>query len=44
MGMDLPESRMIGALLLLLGVSALAVGAYTGQLSVIVNLLEKMFP
>ncbi|MGD0160451.1 MAG: hypothetical protein ABSB89_09160 [Candidatus Bathyarchaeia archaeon] len=42
--MDLPESRMIGALLLLLGVSALAVGAYTGQLSVIVNLLEKMFP
>jgi len=44
LGMDLPESRMIGALLLLLGVSALAVGAYTGQLSVIVNLLEKMFP
>ena len=42
--MDLPERRMIGALLLLLGVSSLAVGVYTGQLSVIVNLLEKMFP
>jgi hypothetical protein len=42
--MDLPESRVIGALLLLLGVSSLAVGVYTGQLSVIVNLLEKMFP
>ena len=41
--MDLPESRMIGALLLLLGVSCLAVGVYTGQLSVIVNLLEKVF-
>ena len=42
--MDLPESRVIGALLLLLGVSSLAVGVYTGQLSVIVSLLEKMFP
>lgn len=31
-------------MLLLLGVSSLAVGVYTGQLSVIVNLLEKMFP
>jgi len=44
LSMDLPERRMIGALLLLLGVSSLAVGVYTGQLSVIVNLLEKMFP
>jgi hypothetical protein len=42
--MDLPERRVIGALLLLLGVSSLAVGVYTGQLSVIVNLLEKIFP
>jgi hypothetical protein len=41
--MDLPERRVIGALLLLLGVSSLAVGAYTGQLNVIVNLLQKMF-
>jgi hypothetical protein len=34
---------MIGALLLLLGVSSLAVGVYTGQLNAIVNLLEKIF-
>jgi hypothetical protein len=42
--MDIPERRMIGALLLLLGVSSLAVGVYTGQLNVIVNLLGKIFP
>jgi hypothetical protein len=41
--MDLPERRMIGGLLLLLGVSSLAVGIYTGQLNAIVNLLEKIF-
>jgi len=41
--MDIPERRMIGALLLLLGVSSLAVGIYTGQLNVIVNLLGKIF-
>jgi len=35
---------MLGALLLLLGVSSLAVGVYTGQLNAIVNLLEKIFP
>jgi hypothetical protein len=34
---------MIGGLLLLLGVSSLAVGIYTGQLNAIVNLLEKIF-
>jgi len=42
--MDIPERRVIGGLLLLLGVSCLAVGLYTGQLSVIVSLLEKAFP
>jgi hypothetical protein len=42
--MDTPERRMIGALLLLLGVSSLAVGLYTGQLNVIVSLLGKAFP
>ena len=42
--MDIPESRMIGALLLLLGVSSLAVGVYTGQLNAIVSLLGKIFP
>jgi hypothetical protein len=42
--MDLPERRMIGALLLLLGVSSLAVGLYTGQLNAIVNLLKQVLP
>jgi hypothetical protein len=41
--MDLQQRRMIGALLLLLGVSFLAVGVYTGQLNVIVDLLKKAF-
>jgi len=35
--MDIPEQRVIGALLLLLGVSFLAVGVYTGQLEEIVE-------
>jgi hypothetical protein len=35
---------MIGALLLLLGVSSLAVGLYTGQLNAILDLLRKIFP
>jgi hypothetical protein len=42
--MDIPERRVIGALLLLLGVSFLAVGVYTGQLDTIVKLLELRFP
>ena len=42
--MDIPEDRMIGALLLLLGVSSLAVGIYTGQLNAILDLLTKIFP
>jgi hypothetical protein len=41
--MDVPEYRVIGALLLLLGVSLLAVGVYTGQLKEIVDMLEKAF-
>jgi hypothetical protein len=41
--MDIPERRTIGALLLLLGVSSLTVGVYTGQLNAIVNLLGKIF-
>jgi hypothetical protein len=41
--MDIPERRIIGALILLLGISALAVGLYTGQLDVIVELLKKSF-
>jgi hypothetical protein len=39
--MDIPERRIIGALILLLGVSALAVGLYTGQLNAIVELLKE---
>jgi hypothetical protein len=41
--MDIAERRVIGALLFLLGVSFLAVGIYTGQLNVIVELLRKPF-
>ncbi len=41
--MDIPERRMIGALLLLLGVSALAVGLYTGQVNKIVEMLKTAF-
>jgi hypothetical protein len=41
--MDVPESRVIGALLLLLGVSFLAVSVYTGQLDEIVEMLKTAF-
>jgi hypothetical protein len=41
--MDVQQRRMIGALLLLLGISFLAVGAYTGQLNIVVDLLKKAF-
>jgi len=41
--MDIPQRRVIGALLLLLGVSFLAVGIYTGQLNAVVELLKKVF-
>ena len=41
--MDIQQRRMIGALLLLLGVSFLAVGVYMGQLNVIVDLLKRAF-
>jgi hypothetical protein len=41
--MEIPEKRVIGALLLLLGVSFLAVGIYTGQLNIILEMLKKAF-
>jgi hypothetical protein len=41
--MDIPESRVLGALLLLLGVSCLIVGWYTGQFDALVGLLRKTF-
>ena len=42
--MDTQQRRMIGAFLILLGVSFLAVGVYTGQLNAIVELLKNVFP
>jgi hypothetical protein len=42
--MDIPERRVIGALLLLLGVSFFAVAIYTGQFNSVVELLKKAFP
>ena len=41
--MDIPQRRVIGALILLLGVSFLAVGIYKGQLNAIVEMLKKVF-
>jgi len=41
--MDIPESRIIGALLLLLGISCLAVAINAGQLNAIVDLLKTVF-
>jgi hypothetical protein len=42
--MDTQQRRVIGALILLLGVSFLAVAVYTGQLNTIVELMKKVFP
>lgn len=41
--MDIQEKRIIGALLLLLGFSFLAIGMYTGQLDRIIELLKAAF-
>jgi hypothetical protein len=41
--MDIPQRRVIGALILLLGVSFLAIAVYSDQLETIVELLKKMF-
>jgi len=41
--MDISERRLVGALLLLLGVSFLAVGAYTGQIEAILVMLKTVF-
>ena len=38
--MDIAENRIIGALLLLLGVSFLVIAINTGQIGAIVDLLE----
>jgi uncharacterized membrane protein YiaA len=41
--MDIPESRIFGALILLLGVSLFAVGIYTGQLNAVIEMLKTPF-
>jgi hypothetical protein len=41
--MDLPEKRVISSLLLLSGLTFLAIGLYTGQLTVVLDLLKKNF-
>ena len=41
--MDVSEARVIGALILLLGVSLLTVSIYTGQLDAVVNMLKTVF-
>ncbi len=41
--MGIPERRMIGALLLLLGVSCLVVGVYTGQINTLIEMLKTAF-
>jgi hypothetical protein len=41
--MDMAERRVIGGLLLLLGVSLLAVGISTGQLNLMVEMLKTTF-
>ncbi|MCL6578299.1 MAG: hypothetical protein K6T73_02810 [Candidatus Bathyarchaeota archaeon] len=41
--MDILERRVIGALLLLLGVSALAVAIHTNQLTTTVEMLKNAF-
>jgi hypothetical protein len=40
--MDLPEQRIIGSLLLLAGISFLAVGLATGQLTTIIEILGEV--
>jgi hypothetical protein len=41
--MDIAERRVIGALILLTGISSLAVGMYTGQLKTLVDMLKTVF-
>jgi len=41
--MDLLEKRVIGSLLLLSGLTFLAIGLYTGQLTSVLELLKKIF-
>lgn len=40
--MDLPLRRIIGSLALLLGVTFLTVGLYTGQLDTVVQIMKRI--
>jgi len=41
--MDLPEKRVISSLILLSGLTFLAIGLHTGQLAYVLELLKKIF-
>ncbi|MEM2995288.1 MAG: hypothetical protein QXI91_04650 [Candidatus Bathyarchaeia archaeon] len=41
--MEIPQRRVVGALLLLLGVSFFAISVYTGQLNTVLEMLKKAF-
>ncbi|MFQ5999308.1 MAG: hypothetical protein ACE5J6_00885 [Candidatus Bathyarchaeia archaeon] len=41
--MESPEKRVVGSLLLLSGLTFLAIGLYTGQLAFVLELLKKIF-
>jgi hypothetical protein len=41
--MDLPEKRIIGSLLMLSGLTFLAIGLYSGQSTFVLDLLKKIF-
>jgi len=40
--MDLPEQRIVGSLLLLAGISFLAVGLATGQITTIIEIIGQV--
>jgi len=40
--MNLPEQRIVGSLILLAGVSFLAIGLYTGQLTTVIEIVGKV--
>jgi len=41
--MESSEKRIIGSLFLLSGLTALAIGLYTGQLDLILEIMKKVF-
>lgn len=40
--MNLPEQRIVGSLILLAGVSFLAIGLYTGQLTTVIEIIGEV--